>query len=288
MDNNKLKLAFSAQQAVQIQEQGWYTTRSGEKISIAAAQKNACDKTRLYLPTDLDRLLAEAKLSAEAKLRSEQCTHVTVESLSTLEAARRLRQRYSRVGILNFASAKNPGGGFLGGARAQEESIARASGLYLALKTQPEFYAFHREQRSCLYSDRVIFSPDVPVFTDDDHRPLDQFYTVSMLTCAAPNTGALETNEPQSLKLLPKVFLRRIRMVLAVAAAENMEALVLGAWGCGAFRGDPNLIAPLFAEAIYGTELKNRFANLTFAIINARSGPDKNIKAFEDCLLNLE
>jgi len=270
---NKIELAVAAQEALRIQERGWYRLPSGQTVSIQEAQAAACAGTRLFLPDDYEALW-------EALEPTAGTTTTSVESLTTLEAARQLRERFARVGLLNFASAKNPGGGFLGGARAQEESLARASGLYATLRTQPEFYAFHRELRTCLYSDRVIYSPEVPVFCDDNHQALSEPWTVSMLTAAAVNVGALERNEPEKLPLVRAVMARRIRMVLAVAAAQKLDALVLGAWGCGVFRCDPEMIAALFAEALTEPKLKGLFAHLTFAIMNPHSGPDRNIAAF--------
>ena len=271
-----IKLAIAAREALAIQERGWYRLGSGTTVSIEKAQKKACEGTNLYLPEDFDALWAA--LGTEVVLGEME---ITVEDASTLAAARELRKQYERVALLNFASARNPGGGFLGGARAQEESLARASGLYSCLRTQPEFYEYHRALRSCLYSDRVIFAPDVPVFCDDHHLPLPEPFTVSMLTSAAVNVGALEKNEPQNLRFVREIMARRTRMVLAVAAAHQIEALVLGAWGCGVFRCDPELVAELFAEALDEPELKGRFSRITFAIINPRSGPDKNIASFE-------
>lgn len=271
-----VKLAIAAREALAIQERGWYKLPSGTTVSIEKALKRAQAGTQLYLPEDFDTLWAE--LGEESVLGEAE---LSVENASTLEAARELRKRYERVALLNFASARNPGGGFLGGARAQEESLARASGLYSCLRTQPAFYDYHRELRSCLYSDRVVFSPDVPVFCDDNHHALPQPYTVSMLTSAAVNVGALEKNEPQSLRFVEATMARRIRMVLAVAAVQKIEALVLGAWGCGVFRCDPELIARLFAEALAEPELQGCFSQVVFAIMNPRSGPDRNIASFE-------
>ena len=114
----------------------------GTKVSIEAAQEAARNGTRLYLPDDFDHLW-----SALSPVNASN--RVTVESATTLEAARRLRGEYDRVALLNFASAKNPGGGFLGNARAQEESLARASGLYTCLLTQPGHYEFIASKVRC-------------------------------------------------------------------------------------------------------------------------------------------
>lgn len=102
-----------------------------------------------------------------------------------------------------------------------------------------------------------------------------------MLTCPAVNVGALKRNEPQSIPEVEAVMARRTRMVLAVAAVHKIEAIVLGAWGCGVFMCDPEMIARLFAEALTEPALAGRFAHVTFAIANARSGPDKNFGVFE-------
>lgn len=271
-------LRLSAQQALRAMEQGHYQTRSGSKVSIREELATACDGTTLYLPDAFTSLWE--RLSPETETPRTP-TAITVENASTLSVAARLRQHFERVALLNFASARNPGGGFLSGARAQEESLARSSGLYATLKTQPEFYAYHRQVRSVLYSDRVIFSPDVPVFTDDAHEPLDTPWTVSMLTCAAVNTGALERNEPQKLQFVRSVMEQRARMVLAVAATQNIEALVLGAWGCGVFQCDPELIAGCFAEALESAPLKGRFRHVAFAILSPKRSDDPNLGAFQ-------
>jgi uncharacterized protein (TIGR02452 family) len=86
---------------------------------------------------------------------------------SSLEAARRLT---GPVAVLNFASARNPGGGFLNGAQAQEEALCRASALYTCLLQARGFYDHHRAHRDPFYTDRVIHSPAVPVFRDDKGR----------------------------------------------------------------------------------------------------------------------
>jgi uncharacterized protein (TIGR02452 family) len=88
-----------------------------------------------------------------------------------------------------FASAKNPGGRFLTGAQAREESIARSLALYPCQQAAGTFYDFHRHQRDLRYSDRIIYSPAVPVFRADDGTLLDEPCEVSFLTAAAPTSA---------------------------------------------------------------------------------------------------
>jgi uncharacterized protein (TIGR02452 family) len=92
-------------------------------------------------------------------------------------------RRGLRPVALNFASATSPGGGFLSGARAQEECLARCSGLYACLADNP-MYGFHRARRDALYSDYAVYSPDVPVFRSEDPAGtlLDEPWLCSFIT----------------------------------------------------------------------------------------------------------
>ncbi|NUR47978.1 MAG: TIGR02452 family protein [Hamadaea sp.] len=245
------RLQEIARRTVAIAEAGSYRTEAGAEVDIADAVRAAIAGTRLYLPDEpLTPIGPEAKPTIE----------VTHES--TLVAARRVGPH---AAALNFASAKNPGGGFLGGAKAQEESIARSSALYPCLLRAAEFYEFHRTQRDLRYSDRVIFSPGVPVFRDDKGRLLDSAYQTSFLTAAAPNLGAIRRNQPDDVGDVPTVILRRARRVLEVAAAHGQRVLVLGAWGCGVFRNEPAVVADAFADALTAVPY---FDHVVFAVLD--------------------
>ncbi|WP_259391506.1 TIGR02452 family protein [Paenibacillus sp. 1011MAR3C5] len=118
-------------------------------------------------------------------------TIIEVTEETTLAAAARLAKEEEEICCLNFASAKHPGGGFLTGARAQEESLARASGLYPTIVQMKEMYSHNAWQRICLYSDYIIYSPKVPVFRDDSGVLLDKAYPVSIITSPAVNAGVV-------------------------------------------------------------------------------------------------
>jgi uncharacterized protein (TIGR02452 family) len=70
-----------------------------------------------------------------------------------------------------------------------------------------------------------------------------------------------------------------VHRVLAVAAMHGHDTLVLGAWGCGAFGNDPEMVAELFREALAG-DLRGQFGTATFAVLD--EWPDRrNIGPFE-------
>ncbi|SBT40970.1 TIGR02452 family protein [Micromonospora auratinigra] len=256
------RLRAIARDTLAILDAGHYVNTHGETVQLAESAHAAVAGTRLHLPDD--------PITTPPAGGPPPVVEVTGES--TLLAARRLATD-GEVAALVFASAKNPGGGFRTGAQAQEESVARASALFPCLTAVPQYYEFHREQRDLLYSDRVIHSPRVPVFRDDKGRLLDGVHLVSMLTCAAPNRGAVARNQPQDADRVGPALRDRARRVLAVAAGHGHRRLVLGAWGCGVFRNDPAEVADAFALAL--AEAAGWFDQVTFAVLDRADGPTR-------------
>jgi uncharacterized protein (TIGR02452 family) len=261
----RLQRARVAQETLAICERGTYSA-AGQTISIGEQLAQACAGTVLYRLDDYDTLM-----NAVAQLPRYD-TEIVVSARSTLAAGRSLAERFAHVACLNFASARHPGGGFIGGSQAQEESLARASGLYATLQTQPAFYEYHHYNPSALYSDHMILSPHVPVFRDDQDRLILQPWTTTFLTAAAVNAGVLRRNDPTLVPQIEPTMQRRARMVLAMAAHHGCEALVLGAWGCGVFKNNPTTIARIFADALADPALVGLFKAVDFAIYDSMEG----------------
>ena len=171
-----------------------------------------------------------------------------------------------RIVALNFASARNPGGGFLGGSQAQEESVARASGLYPCLTNNgKDYYTINRETKSCIYTDHIIYSPSVPVFKQENGDLMETPVFASIITAPAVNAGVVRRKEPKNVKnILPRMK-QRTDMVLGICQKHGYETLILGAWGCGVFQNIPIDIAKIFHELLE-TKYKNQFKRVVFAI----------------------
>ena len=245
------------EEAVAISKAGQYLGPAGQ-VDIAAGVK-ACVQATVHYAAD------------HVHPNSAKGPHTTtyeVTNETTLSAHRRHLTKGHKVVSLNFAAATNPGGGFLTGARAQEEYLCRSSALYLAIKDSP-MYAYHRREGHKRYSDAMIYSPDVPVFRDDEHGLLPKPYLASFITSAAPLTKHLH---PEELVHIPEILRTRIRKILSVAQAHGHDSLVLGAWGCGAFGNDGHLVANLFHQALE-VEFKGAFKEVTFAIVD--TSPEK-------------
>lgn len=262
-----------AVETVAISQDGRYVTAAGIEVDIEAGVREAIAGTRLCEPHAFRR-----PLSKDGSVR----TKFEVTGETTIAAMRRLSANMEgSLACLNFASAKNPGGGFLRGSEAQEESLARSSALYPCLLAAPEYYERNRAGNTSLYLDLAIWSPEVPFFRDDSGQLLERPYRASVITAPAPNAGAIAVNEPERSSDVEPTLRRRAAFVLSIAAVMEVHRLVLGAWGCGVFRNDPQLVAAVFRELLVeGGEFGDAFEQVVFAIYD-RSVDQSVLCAFE-------
>ncbi|MET7617703.1 TIGR02452 family protein [Streptomyces sp. NPDC005408] len=264
------RLRGIAKETEEIVDTGHYLAFDGRKVEIGRELAAALAGTRMYGPEPVG-----------VTPDTDRTTSFEVTGESSTQAAQRLTAADSApVAVLNFASARNPGGGYLNGAQAQEEALCRASALYVTLLRAPEFYEHHRADRSPFYTDRVIHSPGVPVFRDDRGRLLDAPYTVGFLTSPAPNAGVITSRTPDHAHRIPAAVAARAERVLETAAAQGYRRLVLGAWGCGVFRNDPDVVAAAFHALLTGGgRFAGHFEQIVFAVLD-RTSDGRTLGAF--------
>ena len=254
--NERTKNVAIAKETIGILKQKHYTNLNGVKVDISASLDAAVDGTTLYqgpLPN------------------KDYATHsptIEVTNETTANAAARLINLGKDVVALNFASARNQGGGFLSGALAQEEALCRCSGLYACLKRKPVFYNENIMCDDTFYTDNILYSPKVPWFRAENHTFLEAPFEVSIITAPAPN---LSTLKQEGLQNKIKAIIReRTIKILQVAEANGHKNIVLGAWGCGAFGNDPKMVAEAFKLAL---EKVPTFEHVTFAVYDTREPP---------------
>jgi uncharacterized protein (TIGR02452 family) len=235
--------------AVDASRNGYYLNADGERVDLRSLVQTACAAKRSIAP---DYHLPPPQLRPESE------TRVQVANETTLQASRRLFEAGLQPLALNFANGVHPGGGFLNGAKAQEEVLCRSSALYLTLAGDP-MYECHARRPQPDSTDWTIYSPDVPVFRTDDGTAVEHPWPLAFLTSAAPYAPAI--GQPASGDLLQKRILR----VLGVAAAYGHRALILGAWGCGAFGNDPHRTAKDFRRALED-DFAGAFSHVVFAV----------------------
>ncbi|MER8102424.1 TIGR02452 family protein [Kitasatospora sp. NPDC094016] len=261
----------------EIAERGSYRAAGGELVTVGEQLAAARAGTVSYAPPALDALLRGGGPGPGPGRSGGPVGAVEVTAEGSIEAARRLVEGGAGpVGVLNFASARNPGGGYLRGARAQEEDLCRSALLYTCLLEAPDYYEAHRASTDLRYSHRVIVSPDVPVIRGRGGDLLARPYPATFLTSPAPNAGQLERRSADVD--VRGVLAERAVRVLAAAARHEVRTLVLGAWGCGVFRNDPAQVAEAFEGALlrYGAA----FERVVFAVWD-RSPVSANRAAFE-------
>lgn len=207
---------------------------------------------------------------------NEDSANIVFSGKSTVEATRSLCERFSdkhyKVGLLNFASATRPGGGFLNGAMAQEESIAKVSTLYASLVEKPEFYYHNRNLRNPLYSDYIIYSEGVSFFKCEDGSYEETPYKADVITSPAPNKRELVKSKNKDVSKVYGVMKNRIRKILTVAVLNNIDCLVLGAFGCGVFGNDIREVAKIFHDILIDENFEYFFREIEFAIYDKDPG----------------
>jgi len=250
---NLIKIAKDTQNVIDL---GYYTNHLNERVDITTEINESIIKSVYYKH---DFIIPALDL-----IKSNPKVYVTNET--TAQAARRYNQDLNKENIvaLNFASAKNPGGGWLRGAKAQEEDLARCSSLYSSLLQYKDFYDFNRSLNTSLYSDAIIYSKDVVFFRDFNLQLTENPYFASIITSPAPNTNFLSNEEK---KQVPAVVKERIRKILSIAAMNKHKTLILGAWGCGVFGNSSFLIASEFKNQINDFD----FEEVCFAIYDTDS-----------------
>lgn len=236
--------------------QNYINTHSKLNSSTKKSKKN----THVY---------AEWDLIDKTKCKRDKTLQVSVVQGKTFETAMKIAKDNINKKILvhNFASATNPGGGVVKGCTAQEECLCRCSNLYNTLSTDElfvKYYKYHRDKHDTKYTERCIYSPNITIFKTDTDEPQllpeEEWCNVDVITCAAPNLINITISDKELLELHKK---RAMRM-LDIAESQNVDIVILGAFGCGAFRNKPEVVARAYKDIL--NLYKNSFEQIIFAI----------------------
>lgn len=200
--------------------------------------------------------------------------NVSVIKCATYDALKNIWNDEGRIAALNFASYFNPGGGFEKGAIAQEESLCRVSGLYPILKSV-DVYSKRREESNIPeeYKSELIYSERVP-FTEIEGSDDTDIHYVDIISCAAPNCRRVPMSRDKEYITAVR---ERIEAIYTEPYTYGVNTLVLGAWGCGVFKNEPQLIANEFKRII--DMYRGLYSSIIFAVPN-----DKVYNIFSETL----
>lgn len=190
---------------------------------------------------------------------------ITVQDLDTVSAALAYKNLFpdKKICVLNFASYKNPGGKFIEGSSAQEESICHESDLYNVLKRfDNTYYAPHRERGAtnrCLYDNEAIYSPDITFIhqVGDKDSKIYRIFKTNVLTCAAPNWTAARAYHKATLYENLDALVSRIQFIKNILEQEKVDVAILGAFGCGVFGQDPIDVAKIFNKTFSNSTISS-------------------------------
>lgn len=259
-----------------------------EKSSRLIESIKASRKTQIFIGE-------EEKLSDASKAaRFEKEAEIIISKKRTFEAAQNYAKQGEKVAVLNFASSTNPGGGVVNGAGAQEECLCRISTLYFTLDTDENwkrFYEPHRKARTPLHNDDILYTKNITVFKSDTTSPKllpeSEWYDVDVITCAAPNLRENPSNHYNSGDGNQRLILnneelyslheKRDSRIFDAAASQNVDVLVLGAFGCGAFMNDPKVVSKVMLNL--EKKYAHSFKTIEFAVY-CPPYDDSNYRAF--------
>ena len=289
----------------------WHGTPIGdskEKLAKKTELLNRYRQLRLY---DWSSPAGEEYWSNGApNMRTDPCS-VTIETTDTQSATEILSAKYpGSVAWLNMANAVNCCGTYctdFGG--SQEEEVAPNSDACAMLglcaeridndwrtvfeRGQPHtqyrigwriprggsyflpsrFVTSKVEQAAqvdafCIATAFADFRPRMPVFTPHSESP--DFYSWY-------GFGSLRVPET----VLRDRLMLDVLSTLRTAALNGIEALVLGASGCGAFRHQPDMEASIWRQALETRGYARYFREIVFAILPDASSP-RNVLAFQE------
>lgn len=263
-----------------------------DTIDLCRTNEKLMDSV-LYSKKHQEVLTEELKISGLLH-KGRMPAKVLVSQKRSIEAASQYIGR--KVCVLNFASSTNPGGGVANGSNAQEEAICRCSTLYACISDKDiagSFYDRHRQklkggQLSLLYNDDCIYTPRVTVFKTDTERPEllpeTSWYDVDIISCAAPNLRIRTcrkmdcfNDEADNIGLdgLLDLHKKRIDRILSIVKMNHVEVMILGAFGCGAFKNPPEIVAWAMLDTVRNYLCD--FSVVEFAVYN----PPHDTKNFD-------
>lgn len=189
------------------------------------------------------------KISFVSKCIYEKCNIEVIQG-DSIDVAK----NYFNPVILNMANYKYPGGGWKKGFYAQEESLFLRTTLSKTLD-----YSFYP-----ILDVSGIYSKNVLVIRDNNLKELKEknkyktsFITVAALPCHSHNIDD---------EIFDKMTMKKISLMFKIAIANGHKNIILGAFGCGAYKNPVFRIIYIFNEII--RKYKQYFESIVFAIIS--------------------
>ena len=199
--------------------------------------------------------------------------------------------------VLNMANAFGPGGGYTQGMVAQEENIFRRTDCHFSITPDQMDDSRTLYTKKCtgliegrkgkvyLDTDRprvCIRGQDIPGSLHERMNDEDVFCFFELRSAAVDlrrKENRLSIEDYNSTK-------KRIESQFKTLIEKNVKHVVLSAFGCGAFKNDPNVVADFYKEFI--EKYHHKFKVIAFGIFYPGYGPSGNFEAFKKVFESLK
>ena len=256
---------------IEIVNQGFYTTEEGQRVQFPILTRMEHETTFYSRAFRVDDIAVRPK-----------ATQVIVRNVDCLEEGVRLTHEGYNPAVLNMASRRNPGGGVMTGAGAQEETLFRRTNLFRSLYQFTEYFINHVWYAKYITPVRTgeryplernfggIYTPGALLFREDEHhgyKLMDSPQRLSFISVAGINRPDLKDATHLADNMIEGTK-NKMRTILRIGLRHGHDSLVLGPLGCGAFCNPPSHIAQLFHEVFEEAEFKNKYRLISFAILD--------------------
>ncbi len=275
-DMKRQKNKALIKETLEICQKGSYE-KDGKTVALGLTPEEMTE-IRVFLPEDVQSLPAGSSGKGTCAFSCENKDALSLAKEKCEDPSYGDGNGKNKILLLNLASAVRPGGGVRDGMGGQEEDLCRDSTLLMSLESDAAkaYYEYNNALDTNLGSDGVLISPDVVVFRDEKGELLEEPFTISVITCAAPNVrfGFEGKTEDEYKEMLQN----RIDGMLRCAVSLGYENIILGAFGCGAFRNDAALVSDDFYQALTGSA-GSGLAHADFAVL-CTPGKERNYNEF--------
>ena len=275
-----------AEDTVRIIKNQTYTNKKNETVSLYKKDTHIDYKSKLYTEEETLRIKRTTDIS-----QKDIKPTVKVTKDSVVDAILKFGSKpkeYGKVAVLNFASARHAGGGFLKGSMSQEEAIALSSDLYYRIKDFENFYKYKKHYETPLYSHRMIYTNNLVVFRNSKGELLNYPINVDVITSPAVNVRDLKQKKMYDLlKKSEEVMEDRIERIIALAKCNNVDTLILGAFGAGVFENNPYKVKEAFIKVLNKPEYRSEFKHVIFAIYEKPQDRNKLYNIFSSIKINV-
>ena len=261
-----------AEETLYISKEGYYATVEGDEVWF---EPDYYFESELWGQEYLEELTKKWSLNPPIRPIQTEIVYMNENVVDTIFRLKADGIDLDKTCILNFASAKNPGGGFLKGSMAQEEALAYCSTLYIS-QVDSQYYRENRLNPSKIYCDNMQYAQAL-FFRDSSFRLVKHPIRTNVLTAPAVNLKQIQLKGQNQL-IAAQAMKRRMGYVIDLMLEHGCETAVLGAWGCGVFGNNPYIIAENWKELL---EQRPYFKLVVMPVEGNPHDPTSNAAIFE-------